>query len=102
GTAVARRLPPQSVITNPTIGDRLTAAGIDWAWYSGGWSNANGNVGGPGWTNGSNGTSCTDPNGNLTAGYPLCPAKNLHYHHQSFNYYSNFVPRSAHPAAHLR
>ena len=38
--------------TNPTIGDRLTAAGVDWAWYSGGWSNADGDVGAPGWTNG--------------------------------------------------
>ena len=35
-------LPPQ---TAPTIGDRLTSAGVDWAWYSGGWSNANGDVG---------------------------------------------------------
>ena len=49
GTPDVRRLPPQ---TNPTIGDRLSAAGVDWAWYSGGWSNANGDVGGPGWTNG--------------------------------------------------
>jgi phospholipase C len=37
GTALTRRLPPQ---TAPTIGDRLSAKGIDWAWYSGGWSNA--------------------------------------------------------------
>jgi phospholipase C len=28
-------LPPQSA---PTIGDRLTEKGIDWAWYSGGWN----------------------------------------------------------------
>ena len=34
--------------TNPTIGDRLTGAGVDWAWYAGGWSNANGDVGDPG------------------------------------------------------
>ena len=27
-------------LTNPTIGDRLTAKGIDWAWYSGGWDDA--------------------------------------------------------------
>ena len=24
--------------TNPTIGDRLSAKGIDWAWYAGGWA----------------------------------------------------------------
>jgi len=46
GTADAQRLPP---LSHPTIGDRLSEAGIDWAWYSGGWSNANGDVGGPGW-----------------------------------------------------
>ena len=38
--------------TNPTIGDRLNEAGVDWAWYAGGWSNANGDVGAPGYTNG--------------------------------------------------
>ncbi len=27
-------LPPQ---TSPTIGDRLSAAGVSWAWYTGGW-----------------------------------------------------------------
>jgi phospholipase C len=30
-------LPPQ---TDPTIGDRLDGAGVDWAWYSGGWDDA--------------------------------------------------------------
>jgi phospholipase C len=104
GTADARRLPPVSPLTNPTIGDRLTAANIDWAWYAGGWSNANGDVGGPGWTNGTNGTSCTDPNAVSPAGspYPHCPDKIFQYHHQPFNYYSNFVPGSANRAAHLR
>ena len=43
------KLPAQ---TNPTIGDRLNAKGVDWAWYSGGWSNANGDVTAPGYTNG--------------------------------------------------
>ena len=59
GTAVARRLPPQ---TAPTIGDRLSAKHIDWAWYSGGWSNANGDIGAPGWTNGRRRAMCADPN----------------------------------------
>ena len=34
-----RELPPQ---TSTTIGDELSAAGVSWAWYSGGWSNADG------------------------------------------------------------
>jgi phospholipase C len=55
------RLPLQ---TAPTIGDRLTEAGVSWAWYSGGWDNA-------------------------VAGKadPL-----FQYHHQPFNYYANYAP----------
>jgi phospholipase C len=41
-SAAALKLPPQ---TGATIGDRLSAKNVDWAWYSGGWSNANGDVG---------------------------------------------------------
>ena len=46
---VRREAAPQ---TAATIGDRLTAAGVEWAWYSGGWSNAAGVRRRPGWTNG--------------------------------------------------
>jgi len=96
GTADARRLPP---LTTPTIGDRLSSKNVDWAWYAGGWSNATGNVGGPGWTNGS--SSCTDPNANNQ--WPLgCPDKNFQYHHQPFNYFSNFQPGTAARTAHLK
>jgi hypothetical protein len=49
GTAVSRQLPAQ---TTPTIGDELSAKGLDWAWYAGGWDNAAGNVTGAGWTMG--------------------------------------------------
>ena len=58
GTPVANRLPPQ---TYANIGNRLSAAGVPWAWYSGGWDNANGNVNGRGWTNGNTPGTCTDP-----------------------------------------
>ena len=91
GTADARRLPP---LTTPNIGDRLTAGEVDWAWYSGGWSNSNGDVGSPGWTNGT-GPACTDPNADTRAltglGWPHCPDKNFQYHHQAFNYYVNYA-----------
>jgi len=97
GTAVARRLPP---LTHPTIGDRLSAKNVDWAWYAGGWSNATGNVGASGWTNG-NGMACTDPNANLSAGFPLCPDKNFQFHHQPFNYFANFATGTAARSAHL-
>jgi acid phosphatase len=103
--AFGAKLPPQ---TNPTIGDRLNAAGVDWAWYSGGWSNANGDVGAPGWTNG-NGPTCSDPNVDPSPGiavFPNCPSNVFQYHHQPFNYYTAFDPATpaglANRQAHLK
>ena len=98
GTADARRLPP---LTNPTIGDRLSAKKVDWAWYAGGWSNANGDVGASGWTNGT-GITCTDPNHHPAAVFPHCPDVNFQFHHQPFNYFSNYGLGTAARAAHLR
>jgi acid phosphatase len=102
------KLPAQ---TNPTIGDRLTGADVDWAWYSGGWSNANGDVGAPGWTNGTQAsqtpTGCLDANvdGGVSH-WPECPDNRFQYHHQPFNYYANFSTATAaglaNRAAHLR
>jgi acid phosphatase len=98
GTPVARRLPAQ---TAPTIGDRLSDAGVDWAWYAGGWSNANGDINAPGWSNGA-GPTCADPNAMPTAVFPNCPDKLFQFHHQPFNYYASFAPGTAARAAHLR
>jgi acid phosphatase len=99
GTAVAKQLPP---LTNPTIGDRLSGKGVDWAWYSGGWDNAAGNVGGAGWTNGSTPGSCTDPETNGSASYPYCAGKLFQFHHQPFNYFQAYAPGTAARAAHLK
>ena len=99
GTAPARQLPPQ---TNKTIGDTLSAKGVDWAWYSGGWDNAAGNVGGAGWTNGTTPGTCTDPQHLGTSVYPYCPDKLFQFHHQPFNYYAAYAPGTAARAAHLR
>jgi phospholipase C len=99
GTALARRLPPQ---TPPTIGDRLSQRGIGWAWYSGGWSNANGDAGAPGWTNGTTPGTCTDPATAANAVYPNCPDKLFQYHHQAFNYFASFAPGTTQRARHLR
>ena len=49
--------------TNPTIGDRLTAANVSWAWYAGGWNNA-------------------------TSGKP---DKLFQFHQQPFVYYANYA-----------
>src|SRR4029078_7315786 len=64
GTAQDHLVPQQ---TAPTIGDRLSAQGISWAWYSGGWNDA-------------------------LAGRadPL-----FQYHHQPFAYYANYADGTA-------
>jgi acid phosphatase len=87
-TADSRRLPLQS---GATIGDRLSAKQIDWAWYSGGWSNANGRINGPGWTNGNTPEKCEDPNVLGSAKWPHCADKLFQFHHQPFNYYANYA-----------
>jgi acid phosphatase len=84
--------------TNPTIGDRLTEKGIDWAWYSGGWADATGDTSDPGYSNGP-GPTCSNPNidpakvnGVPKFVYPICPDILFQYHHQPFNYYANYGP----------
>lgn len=67
----ALRLPAQ---TQPTIGDRLSAKGVSWAWYAGGWNDAL--------------AGHADPT--------------FQYHHQPFAYYKNFAPGSKARAAHLK
>lgn len=62
--------------TAETIGDRLSAANISWAWYSGGWQVA------------------------LDGGKPAEKIV-FQYHHQPFNYYANFAPGTAARAQHL-
>jgi phospholipase C len=58
-TITTNRLP---LLTNATIGDRLTSAGVSWNWYAGGWNDA---------------VAGANPN-------------NFQYHHQPFNYYANY------------
>jgi phospholipase C len=67
----AKLLPPQ---TMPTIGDRLSDKGIDWAWYSGGWDDA-------------------------LAGHP---DPKFQFHHQPFAYFARYGDGTAERARHLR
>jgi acid phosphatase len=85
-----------------TIGDRLSAAGVSWGWYAGGWDNAAGNTTGPGWTNGP-GPTCSDPNHDTNAAYhyPKCPDFAFQFHHQPFAYFANYAPGQP-GRAHLR
>jgi len=58
----------------PTIGDRLNEKNIDWAWYSGGWNNADSGK----------------------------PDKSFIYHHQPFTYFSNYAIGSEGRKKHLK
>ena len=95
-TAESRRLPP---LSSKTIADRF-ADKIDWAWYAGGWSNADGDVNAPGWTEG-NGPKCTD-RAVEKAVYPHCASAMFQFHHQPFDYYAAFAPGTAARKQHLR
>jgi len=80
-------LPPQ---TAKTIGDTLSAKGVSWAWYSGGWNQALAD-------------GRRDPAAKRTviysrdAGSPIFQA-----HHQPFNYYARFAPGTADRERHLK
>ncbi|MFM0500587.1 acid phosphatase [Paraburkholderia caffeinilytica] len=69
-----RVLPPQNFAT---IGDRLTDKGVDWAWYSGAWQYA---------------LEHQD-----TGAVP-----DFQYHHQPFNYFTNYAPGTAARRKYLR
>jgi acid phosphatase len=99
GTAIEKRLPPQ---TGVTIGDRLSKKHIDWAWYSGGWSNANGDIDAPGWTNGNVEGTCADPKVNPKAVWPNCADNLFQFHHQAFNFFAAYAPGTDARQQHLR
>jgi acid phosphatase len=86
--AAATALPPQ---TQTTIGDLLSARGIDWAWYAGGWNAAVANPYPYNSTTGTFGTSTTiyDANGFGTSD---AAHGDFQAHHQPFNYYAAFDP----------
>jgi acid phosphatase len=73
-------VPPQ---TNMTIGDELSAAGVNWAWYGAAF----------GCTLAGTCPTSTTANG---ASVP-----DFQYHHQPFNYFESFAPGTAARAAHL-
>jgi phospholipase C len=78
--ANAGMVPPQ---TNTPLGDEMTAAGLNWAWYGGAFNCTLNNT-------------CT--NSTTTNG---ASAPDFQYHHQPFNYFLNNAPGTASRAAHL-
>jgi phospholipase C len=85
------------------IGDRMSDAGVSWAWYAGGWDNAAGNQTGPGWSSGA-GPTCSGSNVSVADGktFPFCPDSSFQFHHQPFNYFMRYAPGTADRAAHLK
>jgi phospholipase C len=79
-------LPPQQATT---IGDTLSARGVDWAWYAGGWNQALADGRRP-------------PGEKRTTIYAGSQTINFQPHHQPFNYYARFAPGTAERARHLK
>jgi phospholipase C len=80
-------LPPQ---TTRTIGDTLTASGIDWAWYAGGYQRALAD-------------GMQDPAVPRKVIYSKgADSPNFQPHHQPFNYFLNYAPGTAARTQHLR
>jgi acid phosphatase len=80
-TTKATTLPPQ---TGKTIGDLLSAKGVNWAWYAGAWNTT---------------TTLATTTRAFNGTNP-----NFQFHHQPFNYYAAFDPVSgaANRSAHLK
>ncbi len=81
---------PAPAFTEKTIGDTLSAKGVSWAWYAGGWDAALAD-------------GRQDPKAKRSviyaggAGSPI-----FQPHHQPFNYYARFAPGTADRAEHLK
>jgi acid phosphatase len=73
------RLPPQ---VHATIGDLLSAKGVEWAWYAGAWDVA--------------------LEGGTANGKVFPPKPNFQLHHQPLNYFASFAPGSAQREKRLR
>jgi len=84
---MAEPLPPQ---TAKTIGDTLSAKGVSWAWYAGGWNAALGDGKRP--ASEKRSVIYTRTSG----------AVNFQPHHQPFNYYLRYAPGTAERAQHLK
>jgi acid phosphatase len=84
---MAQPLPPQ---TAKTIGDTLSAKGVTWKWYAGGWDAALADGRRPPQKKRS--VIYTSSHGSL----------NFQPHHQPFNYYVRFAPGTSDRAEHLK
>jgi len=81
---------PAPAFKDRTIGDTLSAKGISWAWYSGGWDEAL-----------ADGRQA--PQAKRSVIYARTDTSPIFQpHHQAFNYYARFAPGTADRARHLK
>ena len=80
-------VPPQ---TQTTIGDTLSAKGVSWAWYAGGWNAALAD----------GRQDAKAPRHVIYRAEPGSP--DFRPHHQPFNYYARFAPGTKDRAGHLK
>jgi acid phosphatase len=86
-SAMGQPIPPQ---TARTIGDTLSAKGIDWVWYAGAWRQALAD-------------GMQPPQAKRSVVYVRAPGSpNFQPHHQPFNYFARFAPGTADRERHLR
>ena len=87
GLSLGEPVPPQ---TAKTVGDTLTAKGVAWAWYAGGWNEAV-----------ADGMQAPGVARHVIY-HRDAKSPNFQAHHQPFNYFSRFAPGTADRATHLR
>jgi len=81
---------PATPFTNKTIGDTLSARGVTWAWYAGGWNAALAD-------------GRQDPQVKRSVIYTRSDTSPIFQpHHQPFNYYARFAPGTAERERHLK
>ena len=81
---------PAPAFTEKTIGDTLSAKGVSWAWYAGGWDAALAD-------------GRQDPRAKRSVIYSGgADSPIFQPHHQPFNYYARFAPGSADRAKYLK
>jgi len=81
---------PVPAQTAKTVGDTLSAKGVSWAWYAGGWNEALAD-------------GRQDPKAKRAIIYNREPSSpNFQPHHQPFNYFARFAPGTADRARHLK
>ncbi len=84
---VGEPIPPQ---TSQTVGDTLTAKGVQWAWYAGAWNEAVAD-------------GMQAPGVARHVIYHLdAKSPNFQAHHQPFNYFARFAPGTADRARYLK